>query len=108
MSGIYSWRPTSAWPVEYQRINACLCCSMSPITVPEGWEFAIPEGSREFTIRIIYGRVSRPALILKNADGKYDRVAIYKDKASAEPRSINVRYLQLEANFRLASGIPAY
>ncbi len=63
-------------------------CSMSPITVPEGWEFAIPEDSREFTIRIIYGRVSRPALILKNADGKYDRVAIYKDKASAEPLAI--------------------
>ena len=32
-----------------------------------------------------YGKVVRNALILKNEDGKYDRVAIYKDKSTPEP-----------------------
>ena len=63
-------------------------CSMSPITEPEGWEFEIPEGSREFAMKIVYGQILRYALILKNAEGKYDRVAIYKDKATAEPLAI--------------------
>ena len=31
-------------------------CSMSPITEPEGWEFDIPEGSREFAMMIVYGQ----------------------------------------------------
>ena len=63
-------------------------CSMSPITEPEGWEFDIPEGSKEFAMKIVYGQVTRYGLILKNAEGKYDRVAIYKDKATSEPLAI--------------------
>ena len=63
-------------------------CSMSPITEPTGWEFEIPEGSREFVMMIVYGRVTRNCLILKNAEGKYDRVAIYKDKSTPEPLAI--------------------
>lgn len=64
------------WKVE----DWCISCSMSPISEPEGWEFNIPKGSKEFTIKLMYGMLDRPALILRNAEGKYDRVAIYKDK----------------------------
>lgn len=59
-------------------------CSMSPITEPEGWAFDIPAGSKEFAIQLAYGQVTRPALILQNVDGQYDRVAIYKDKETAK------------------------
>lgn len=59
-------------------------CSMSPITAPEGWEFEIPENSKEFTLKLLYGKVTRYALILQNADGEYDRVAIYKNKKTKD------------------------
>ena len=62
-----------------------MSCSMSPITEPEDWAVDIPEESKEFTIRLLYGKLIRYALILKNAEGKYDSVAIYKDKQSVEP-----------------------
>ncbi len=64
------------WAVE----DWCINCSMSPISEPEGWAFALPAHSKEFTIKLLYGKVIRYALILQNAEGKYDRVAIYKDK----------------------------
>ena len=55
-------------------------CSMSPITEPEGWAFEIPANSKEFMLKLLFGKVTRYALILQNEDGNYDRVAIYKDK----------------------------
>jgi len=58
--------------------------SMSPICEAEGWANA-PEGAKEFTIYYKYGRVQEPALILKNAEGKYDKVAVYAGKDKAEP-----------------------
>ena len=44
-----------------------------------------PAGAKEFTILTSGGMVRRPALILKNEEGKYDRVAVYKNKKAAEP-----------------------
>jgi len=58
--------------------------SMSPITEPEGWANA-PEGAKEFTLYLKWGHVKRPALILKNAEGKYDKVAVYATKEMPEP-----------------------
>lgn len=63
------------WPIS---------CSMSPIFEPNDWAFEIPSDSKEFVITLLYGTITRPALILKNIDGKYDRVAIYKDKKTAK------------------------
>ena len=60
-------------------------CSISPVFPANGWEFEIPADAKEFVIITFYGKVMRPALILKNEAGVYDKVIIYKDKATAEP-----------------------
>lgn len=57
----------------------------SPITKPENWLCEVPDGAKEMTILVNNGMTKRPALILRNAEGKYDRVAIYKNKKAAEP-----------------------
>ena len=72
------------WKVE----DWCISCSMSPISEPSGWNFAIPADCKEFVIKLLYGAIERPALILRNNDGKYDRVAVYKDKKT--PKEIVV------------------
>ena len=63
-------------------------CSISPVFPPMDWGIEVPEGAKEFLIITFFGKVMRPALILKNAEGAYDRVAIYKDKQSAEPLAV--------------------
>ena len=58
---------------------------LSPIKdADDKWENA-PEGAKELTFLFSQGLVRRPALILKNDEGTYDRVAVYKNKKSAEP-----------------------
>lgn len=56
----------------------------SPIKPASGWE-AAPADAKEFTILFSNGLIRRPALILKNEEGIYDRVAIYKKKKDVEP-----------------------
>ena len=63
-------------------------CCISPVWPANGWEVEVPADAKEFLIITFYGKVMRPALILKNEVGVYDRVAIYKDKASVEPLTI--------------------
>ncbi|MBQ2776521.1 MAG: alkaline phosphatase family protein [Peptococcaceae bacterium] len=60
-------------------------CCISPVWPAYEWEVEIPADAKEFLIITYYGKVMRPALILKNEAGIYNKVAIYKDKASAEP-----------------------
>ncbi len=60
----------------------------SPFTTPEGWACEVPEGAKEFTMSTMYGRINRPCLLLKNEEGKYDRVAYYTSKEQAEPNAI--------------------
>ncbi len=52
---------------------------LSPIKEAEGWA-AAHEGAKEATFLFSEGLVRRPALILKNEQGIYDRVAVYKKK----------------------------
>ena len=59
----------------------------SPIKEPSGWT-SCPEGAKEFTIITSSGYVRRPALILKNEAGIYDRIAIYKNKKATEPQCV--------------------
>lgn len=61
-------------------VNVC----NSPIKPAHGWVNA-PADAKEFTLLISAGFVNRPCLILKNADGVYDSVAIYKNKKETEP-----------------------
>ncbi len=60
-------------------------CSISPIFPANGWHIDIPAESKEFVLVMGYGKITRYALILKNEQGKYDRVAIYKNKDTQEP-----------------------
>jgi len=57
----------------------------SYIREPQGWELEIPEGAKETAILLSRGLIRRPALLLKNKDGKYDSLAVYKNKKSADP-----------------------
>lgn len=57
----------------------------SPIREPKNWKVDIPEGAKEFTVVVSHGLIQYPALILKNAEGIYDTVAVYANKKSAEP-----------------------
>ncbi|NLI11117.1 alkaline phosphatase family protein [Pelotomaculum propionicicum] len=59
----------------------------SPIKDAAGWADA-PADAREFTMLHAGGLIRRPCLILKNADGVYDRVAIYKSKKETEPMAV--------------------
>ena len=61
--------------------------SHSPIKDAVGWVNA-PEGAKEFTMLLSKGMVRRPALILRNEEGNYDRVALYKNKKEAEPFAV--------------------
>ena len=56
----------------------------TPIKPASGWANA-PEDAKEFTILLSRGLIRRPALILKNKDGIYDSVAVYKTKKDTNP-----------------------
>ncbi|HWQ74773.1 MAG TPA: alkaline phosphatase family protein [Syntrophomonas sp.] len=56
----------------------------SPIKAAEGWADA-PAGALECTLLLAEGKIHRSCLLPKNEDGKYDRLAIYKNKRVAEP-----------------------
>lgn len=56
----------------------------SPIKPASGWKSA-PMDAKEFTILLSGGLLRRPCLLLKNDDGIYDHIAIYKTKQDAEP-----------------------
>ncbi len=59
----------------------------SPIKSATGW-IAAPEGAKEFTMITSGGLIRRPALILPNAEGQYDRIAVYKSKKEQEPLAV--------------------
>ena len=56
----------------------------SPIKPAHGWANA-PESAKEMVIITSNGFIRRPCLILQNADGIYDTVAIYKSKKESSP-----------------------
>ncbi|MEE0510193.1 MAG: alkaline phosphatase family protein, partial [Peptococcaceae bacterium] len=60
----------------------------SPIKEPKNWKFDIPEGAKEFSVIGSMGRVQYPALILKNEEGIYDTVAVYKNKKDSKPLDV--------------------
>ncbi|MCD8356969.1 MAG: alkaline phosphatase family protein [Clostridia bacterium] len=56
----------------------------SPLIPATGWKTA-PEDALEFTILVSSEHSVRPALVLKNKNGLFDRVAVYSDKQAAQP-----------------------
>lgn len=61
--------------------------AVSPIKDAYGWAKA-PEDAKEFTLLTSGGLLRRPCLILKNADGIYDRVEIYRSKKETTPMAL--------------------
>lgn len=61
--------------------------SVSPIKEASNW-LSAPKGAKEFTILLCGGLVRRVALILKNEDGIYDTVEVYKSKKDSTPLAV--------------------
>ena len=57
----------------------------SPLKDAEGWAAVDAAGAKEFTVLHSKGKIRRAALLTKGASGKYDHVAIYRNKKAAEP-----------------------
>ena len=76
----------------------------SPIKPASGWADA-PADALEFTVVLENGFSSRPALILKNDQGVYDHIAIYKNKKTEEPIVIAALSESLK---RMAKRSPAF
>lgn len=51
----------------------------------ENWQFTIPEDSKEFVLLHSNGMLRRPCLIVKNANGIYDKIIMYKSKKDSIP-----------------------
>lgn len=52
----------------------------SPIKDAVNWEFDIPKEAKEFTLLFSNGKVRRVGLIIKNEQGIFNRVLLYKNK----------------------------
>ena len=61
--------------------------AFSPIKEAEGWTQA-PIDAKEFVVLLNMGFIRRPCLILKNDQGIYDHVAMYKNKKAVEPIAV--------------------
>jgi len=56
----------------------------SPIKPATGWKYA-PADAKEFSLLLAKGKIRRPGLILKGENGKYDHIALYKNKKEEAP-----------------------
>ncbi|MBO5365788.1 MAG: alkaline phosphatase family protein, partial [Peptococcaceae bacterium] len=63
-------------------------CSISPVFPPQQWGFEVPADAKEFIMLTLGGKVVRYCLILKDESGKYNKVAMYADKAKDEPIAV--------------------
>lgn len=61
---------------------------LSPIKTPSAWDFSIPEDAKETYFLFSGGLIRRPCLIVKNKQGIYDHVIVYKDKKTETPLAI--------------------
>lgn len=78
---------TEVHPCQLENYGMPIAVGVSPIVEAQGWQ-NIPADAKEFILLTSKGKVRRPSLILKNEDGIYDRVAIYKNKKAAEPMTV--------------------
>ena len=63
-------------------------CSISPVFPATDWGFELPEDSKEFLMMSAFGKIIRYGLLVKNADGKFDQVAMYRDKTKDDPIAV--------------------
>lgn len=67
----------------------------SPLEGAHDWKIEVPEDAKEFILLTSNGKIRRVGLVTKNEHGKYDTVAIYRNKKSEEPLCV----LTKENNF---------
>ena len=86
-----------------------LSLAVSKVTEPTKWGFEVPEGAKEFTLLLSSGTINRYGLILKNEQGEYDHVALYRNKKTDEPFAIlskGVMIGQIHDKAAMSDGIP--
>jgi len=59
----------------------------SPLKPASGWANA-PEDAMEFVMVLSGGLVRRPCLLVKNEEGRYDKVLMFKKKTDTEPFAV--------------------
>jgi len=57
----------------------------SYVKEPTAWGIEIPASAKESVILLSGGLIRRPALLLQNDEGAYDKLVIYKSKKDVEP-----------------------
>lgn len=67
--------------------DAPINIAVSPIKDATGWTKA-PAGAKEITMLLSAGLIRRPCLVLKNGNGEYDQVAVYRSKKETEPLAV--------------------
>ena len=75
------------WGIRQGRFPQAYDVEKSYLRPAEGWANA-PEGALEFVLLLSNSLIRRYGLMLKNEDGKYDRIAIYKSKKDVEPMCV--------------------
>lgn len=75
------------WGIRQGRMQQYYDAEKSYLRPAEGWANA-PEGALEFVLLLSNSLIRRYGLMLKNEDGKYDRIAIYKSKKDVEPMCV--------------------
>lgn len=75
------------WGIRQGRFPQNYDVAKSYLRPAEGWANA-PEDALEFVVYLNKGLIRRPGLMLKNEEGKYDRVALYKSKKEVEPLAV--------------------
>lgn len=71
---------------EVHSLGNMICDTIKAAIKPaHGWNAEIPANAKEFTFFVSGGYERRLGLILANDEGKYDRVAFYKNKKDVEP-----------------------
>lgn len=69
---------------EHALSDAPFNIAFSPIKDAGGWANA-PADAKEFVLLLNFGFIRRNCLVLKNEQGIYDKIAIYKNKKATEP-----------------------
>lgn len=65
--------------------TAAVDISNSPLRKVDGWEKEFPADALEFTVIVNKGLTRRLAVVLKDENGKYNTVEVYKNKKTEEP-----------------------
>ena len=59
--------------------------AMAPLREPSGWAINVPEGAKEFVVALCNSLLRRPCLLLKDENGEYNRIEVYRSKKDEEP-----------------------